>query len=119
MIGNLSDWIKDLKVGDPVLLHERGFGGGTVKGTVTQICKGYIKVNDTLINMNGLQRGGQSYSKAIISPWNPTNPNYLKTRKARCIKAITSVLEFCELVFLETTIRLIQMHIKEAKGDEE
>lgn len=108
-----SDWIKELKVGDPVILHEGGFGGGTVKGTVNQIYKGYIKVNDTLINMNGHQRGGPAYTKAHIDRWNPTHPRYLATRKSRTINAIKLKLDKCELGFLETTYKLIDLHIKE------
>lgn len=111
-----SDWIKQLKVGDPVILHESGFGGGTVKGVVEKVHKQYLEINGYKINMNGGQWGGSGYNRASIQPWDAKHPRYLSTRKARFISAIKLKLDKCDLEFLELTHRIIIRHIEKLKS---
>lgn len=56
----------DLKAGDKVFIH---YSGGKTFAVVEKVTpKGFVKVNGTLYDSQGIQRGGGTYYKLSIKP---------------------------------------------------
>lgn len=72
----MNDWIKDLKVGDKVIvssLYRKSVG------TVEKITPaGNIKVNGILFNSNGWERGGGAWDRSYLSKATPENIEIIK-----------------------------------------
>lgn len=78
----MNDWLKNLKVGDKVIVSCRM---GDVIRTVEKITPaGNIKVNGTLFNSNGLERGGDTWNMTYLHEATPeavqkvTNKNIIQ-----------------------------------------
>lgn len=65
----MSDWLRNLKVGDKVIVSYRT---GTVVSTVEKITPaGNIKVNGTLYKSNGMERGGDMWNMSHLCEATP------------------------------------------------
>lgn len=71
-----SDWIKNLKVGDKVIVHYagRGFVPRSVQ-IVTKINKTTVVVGRDLYSLAGVSRGGDAWSKTYIFPYTEEEEN--------------------------------------------
>lgn len=65
----MTDWIKDLKVGDKVIISHRL---GKCVATVEKITPaGNIKANGTLFLPSGMERGGNMWDRSFLSKATP------------------------------------------------
>jgi len=104
---NSTDWVKELKVGDPVLVNRSRYTqNGTTKHLVDKVYKTYLVVDGETFNFRGHQRGS-GRNMSTLSPYNETDARYLKTQRERLASNIAKLLSRCTLEKLREINTLI------------
>jgi hypothetical protein len=102
-----TDWVKDLKVGDPVLVNRSRYTqSGTTKQLVDKVHKTYLVVDGETFNFRGHQRGS-GYHMSTLSPYDPSDARYLKTQHEQLAIKIAKLLPQCSLDQLRKIMAMI------------
>jgi hypothetical protein len=101
------DWIKELKVGDPVLVTG-GHGDRTYKSTIQKINKTYLTTGRHDFNFNGRERG-RGYMKRMILPYDPANPGLLETMRENVLNIIGVEIKDVSLETAREILDLIRL----------
>ncbi len=108
---NNSDWIKELKAGDPVLVTG-GYGDRTYKSTIQKINKTYLTTGRHDFNFNGHERG-KGYMKRMILPYDPTHPGLLETIRQNVLNTIDVEIKAVSLETARDVLALIRSKVAE------
>ena len=101
----VANWIENLKVGDKVFINWRG---GCSLRTVEKITPaGNIKVNGTLFNANGQERGGDVWSKSYLSEATPEEINSFRERMT--IKKAFILMKETKKITIEQAEKIIDL----------
>jgi hypothetical protein len=65
----MNDWIKDIKVGDKVIVSHRFYEAVAVVEKITPA--GNIKAGNTIFQPSGIERGGDKWNKAYLRKATP------------------------------------------------
>lgn len=102
-----SDWIKELKAGDPVLVTG-GYGDRTYKSTIQKINKTYLTTGRHDFNFNGHERG-EGYMKRMIVPYDSAHPGLLETMRQNLLNVIEVEVKDVSLETAREILNLIRL----------
>ena len=101
----MSDWIKNLKVGDYVFVFWRG--GRALKKVEKITPAGNIKVNGILFNDSGMERGGDTWSRSYLAE--ATQEEITSFRKELTIQRALRLMHETKEVTLEKALKIIEI----------
>ena len=101
----MSDWIKNLKVGDLVIVSTRY---DEVLRKVDRITKaGNIGVGAWLFNSNGIERNGDTWSKASLYEATPQKVNQIRERQI--IKKAYNLMKNAHEINIGQALKIIEI----------
>lgn len=101
----MSDWIKNLKVGDYVFVFWRG--GRALRKVEKITPAGNIKVNGILFNDNGTERGGYTWSRSYLAE--ATQEEITSFREELTIKKAIRLMHETKEITLEKALKIIEI----------
>lgn len=101
----MRDWVKNLKVGDKVILTTQ-FKEPRVVEVEKITPKGFVKVEGMLFNENGCQRSSSWYTSYI---WEYTEEKEEELRKKAVVRQARDLMNHCSCLDYEKAVKIIDI----------